>query len=186
MIRHAWILLVAATAVGCGQAPLEVGQSRPLGPISFDDAFEAAKAVMNEYYKVDTADPISGTITSTSKYMDLPSDRLVSRAVGAPGSPARQWARLIVTRSGDLIEARAVVAVQRQQGEIFRLHSAERENYSGSPDQRNPGELYGAPTLQQQEVWETTGYDSDIENRMLQSLYDKLQQRRAPTTRYTK
>ncbi|MCE5326161.1 MAG: hypothetical protein LLG01_07065 [Planctomycetaceae bacterium] len=185
MIRHAWILMAAAVAVGCGQAPLEVGQTRQLGPVSYEEAFDAAKAVMNEYYKVDTADPMSGTITSTSKYLDLPSDRLVSRAVGAPGSPARQVARLIITHSGDLVEARAIVAEQRQQGEIFRLHSAERENYSGSPDTRGPGQLYGAPSPQQQEVWETSGYDSDTENRMLQSLVDKLQ-RKAPTTRYTK
>ncbi|MCE5277776.1 MAG: hypothetical protein ABFD92_15690 [Planctomycetaceae bacterium] len=186
MIRFAWVLLAAAAATGCGQAPLEVGQTRPLGPVSYDDAFEAAKAVMNEYYTVETADPVSGTITSAGKNIELPSERLISGAVGAPGSPARQQARLIITRSGDLVEARAVVAIQRQQGEIFRLYSAQRENYSGSPGNRNPGELYGAPSLQQQEVWETTGYDSETADRMLQSLYDKLH-RKAPTTqRYTK
>ncbi|HUT01612.1 MAG TPA: hypothetical protein VM031_04100 [Phycisphaerae bacterium] len=164
MIRHAWIaipLVAAFLAGGCNQPT--PGSSMPLGQVDYTSAFASARETMAQYFSVESANPVTGEITSRPKAVEAGNERLLG------GSPARQVASMRLQQEGKQVVAYATVALQRQGSAALRQIRPGADDYDSVPNQ-TPAEVEGATTIEQNESWRTQGYAHDVERKMLADL----------------
>jgi len=160
-VSRLFLATVALALCGCGgQRP---GTQLALGPVSYDKAFVTARDVMAQYFTLDEVDPHAGLITSRPRFIEAGGFSVSDRP------PARQLAELTLRPDGQYVAARLTVAVQRQGSEAHRAFRARQEDYSGMSD-RTPGDLEGATTRRQNELWETYRYDRMLEHTILRDL----------------
>ncbi len=169
MMRLALLLsalgLSAGLLAGCGQTP--PGTLRAMGTVSPESAFAAANDVMGQYYSIESADPRTLTITSRPKDVQARGERLLG------GSPAREIATLTIRREAGEAAAYLSIMIQRQGSAGYRQFRTMHEDYSSVPDQ-TPAEAEAATTGQQNEAWQTTGFDHPKEATILSDLYNAL------------
>jgi len=160
-------LLVAAAAAGCTQGP--PGRSRVLGNVAEAAAFATSKEILSQYFTVDSADPQTAVIKSGPK---LVPPGPVGLAV-LDDSPARKLATLRLRRHGGQVVAHLSIAIQRQGSAVRSRFLQTGENYDSIPDE-TPAQIEAATTTEQNELWQTTGYDHVLAGKILRQIYDAL------------
>ncbi len=185
-MNHKWMIILAATAalaVGCNDdidpsgsgSPVmnflfadNVGTSRSLPDTGFDEAYQAARAVMSQRYTIAEADPDSGLIRGETVFLGATRDRILG------SSPGRRVPMVKIRRRGGRVEAVASVAIQRQGSAMFRQYEPYEENYDSIPN-KTPAAADAATTPDQNDVWETQSYDHTAENEILNDIERALQ-----------
>ncbi|NBB95901.1 MAG: hypothetical protein GVY16_09210 [Planctomycetes bacterium] len=169
------LLSLALLAAGCqpatqGLAPGR-GTTRALGDVSYGQAFATAKVVLAQYFPIEEADVNTGVITTRPRAVDAGNDRLLG------GSPARQRARMEITRQNGVPFAQVAVTQERQGSAPIREmgYASERRNYSGNPGDVTPAEQGAATTPDQNEAWQIEKQSVPaVEGTILQDLFSKL------------
>ncbi len=175
--------IVSTILVGCRNADplglatnLSVGQgtTRGLGDVSYQQAFATARGVLSQYYSIDPAKTSanSGIIACRPKRVDASKDRLLGN------SPARQIAKMEISRDNGQVVAQLLVMQQRQ-GAAARErmgYAAERRssNYRGDPGNETPADLDAATTTEQNETWTNEKPLHDVEAQILDDLVKTL------------
>ena len=165
MLAKIAVLMAAAVIVllsGCAQ--VEPGTEQILGQVTYAEAFDAARTVMNQYFTVALADPGEGLIRSAPK-------ELRGRVLG--GGVGRQVATVRIRQEPQGIVARATVNVQRQGSSALRMVSPQA-GASGEPPRQTPAELEAATTPEQNESWITERRDRGLEQRILSDILNAL------------
>ena len=112
MNRLACMLLAGALAAGGCQ--VEQFRSQPLGGARYNEAFNAGKAALAEYFTIASADRATGRIVTRPRPAEATADRLLGR------SSAREIATMHIRRKGDESLADLRVDVQRQDVDAAR------------------------------------------------------------------
>jgi len=166
-------LAVLVTAAG-GCAPEATGTVMTLGPVSYDDAFCAARTVMAQYFRLDDVDQEAGRITTRPEFIES------TRFSVSDSAPDKQLAELALHADGPYVVARLTIAIRRRGSEAMSTFGAEHENYAARPG-RTPAEIEAATTPQQNDVWQTYKYDHMLERAILRDLDRMLRPKDAPT-----
>jgi len=156
-------LLIAALAGGCAQ-PMP-GTSRPLGDVTYDDAFTTGRQVMAQYFPLAQIDEWRGMIISQ------PTPLAQQRLVG--GAQQRQVARLRLRRQASTVVAEASVEIQRQASQAHGAMRRPQLAYDAA-SLYTPAEAEAATTPQQNEMWVAVHYNHALEARLLEQLYARL------------
>lgn len=160
------MLVVAAVGASilAGCAAGEVGTERSLGAVSYGDAFNAARAVVGQYFTVASADVDNGVIESAPQ---LVAGRPLS------GGRSRQIATVRLRRGDGTVTAYAAVMIQRQSSAAARQLAWPTGVYDGPPHQ-TPADLEGATTAEQNEAWIIERRDRALERQLLTDIDDAL------------
>ncbi len=164
MTRSMLIVAVAGASILAGCAAAEVGTERSLGAVSYTDAFNAARAVMGQYFTVASADVDNGVIESAPQLV-------AGRPLG--GGQGRQIVTVRLRRGDGTVTAYAAVMIQRQSSAAARQLAWPTGVYDGPPHQ-TPAELEAATTAEQNEAWITERRDHALEHQLLTDIHDAL------------
>lgn len=162
--RDVLLVVVAGLPILAGCAGTEIGSERSLGAVTYAQAFDAARAVMGQYYSVASADPETGVIRSVPKPL----------AAGVlSGGPGRQVATVRVRPTDGTVVASATVTIQRQTSAAARQMGWPAGVYDGPPNQ-TPAELEAATTADQNESWISQRRDRGLEEQLLADIHKAL------------
>jgi hypothetical protein len=156
------LVIMVAGVVGC-QGPQF--SSEPLGEVDYAEAFRAGKRVMSQYFSIASADAESGKITCRPKTVDAAKDRLLGT------TPARKGAEMRIRQKGDMVFADVQVYIQRQDVTVFRQMQPITVN-DDVPNWTPADE--GAAAAAQNQTWQTTGRDHQLEQEILADLFRAL------------
>jgi hypothetical protein len=163
------LLLTALIAPGCqdGQSFRSLSLAAPdgTGPDQAT-AFAASREVLSQYFSIDSADPATGQIVSRPRPLRNAPDTRIS------ATPARELAVLRLRSEPQGIIADIRVAIQRSDAVGARLPGGTLEPRD-VPNQ-TPAEEDAPLTSEQLQAWRTTGYDHQLEQRILRDLYNRL------------
>jgi hypothetical protein len=158
--------LFVASALGGCEVPAR-STTMSLGAVKYDEAFQAARNVMSQYFSVTSADSGTGVIESRPKPIDAPPEGIFRTLA------ARQVARMSLRRSGQEVLADMTVEVQRQGSPVHSQLQTAGTGYDSVPN-KTPAETDAATTAEQNEAWQTEKYDRTLEQTMLRQLYGAL------------
>ncbi len=161
--RWAFVLLAVPMLAGCQN---ERFRSMRLGEVDVEKAYQAGVTVFGDYYKVAEADGRTRRITGRPKTVKAPPDRLFST------SASREVAVLRIRRDGAVTWADVRVDIQRRQSAGYRSLSGltDRDDVPN----RTPAQDDAPLRPEQDEVWQVTGHNYQIERKMLQDLYARV------------
>jgi len=160
-----WALLLVAVSMlaGCQN---ERFRSMRLGDVDFDEAYRAGLEVFAGYYGVADTDARTGRVTGRPKLVSAPPDKLFS------STPSREVAVLRIRRDGALTWADVRVDIQRRESASYRSLAG----LTGPNDVPNRTPAQGDAPLraEQDQVWQVTGHNYDVERKMLKDLYARV------------
>ncbi|MCK4627033.1 MAG: hypothetical protein KAV00_17100 [Phycisphaerae bacterium] len=157
------VVLFVLFTVGC-QGPQF--SSEPLGEVDYAEAFRAGKRVMAQYFSIASADAESGKIISRPKAVDAARDRLLGT------TPARKRAQMQIRQKGDMVFADVQVYIQRQ--DVAAIRQMQPVTVDNDVPNRTPADEAAAVTTEQNQAWETTGRDHQLEQKILADLFRAL------------
>ena len=164
MKRLGLLLLAGALCVvGCQS---EQFRSQPLGRVSYAEAFRAGKDALARHFTIASADSATGRIVARPKPIQAPADRLLG------SSPARQFATMEIRRKQDDLYADIRVNIQRQDLGAARI--MQPVTVDNELPNRTPAQESAAVTSAQNQYWETTGRDYQLERTILAELLRRL------------
>lgn len=169
-------IFAAAIAAGCQNSdPLNEGLAPNQGttryyPGSREQVYAATRAVISQYYHIQSENPATGIIRCYPKDVAATRDRLLG------GSPARQIATAVVQAEAGEIPVQIYVMQQRQGTDVIETmgYSQERYNYSGAPGDTTPIDEGAATTPKQNETWQYEKEVRDVETRILNDIAQDL------------
>lgn len=155
--------IIVSCLVGCqGQR----FRSQPLGKVDYAEAFQAGRTVLAQYFSVASFDAESGKIAGRPAPVDAARDRLLG------ASPARKVAEMRIRKKGELIFADVRVDIQRQDVGAFR--QMQPVTVDNQVPNRTPADEAAAVTTEQNQAWQTTGRDHQLEQAILADLINAL------------
>jgi hypothetical protein len=157
------------SCVGCNGEP--PGSSRSLGAVPMAGAFEASRAVISQFFSVESQDTEEGLILCRPEEMTDTNDRLLG------GTPARNVARLQLRTRGK--EVVAYVQVRHERQMLTSREMGNGHTYSGVPNE---------PPVDDTEVrkstsWNLVRYEHERENAILDDIIHAIN--RTPTSQPT-
>jgi len=175
VIHHVRTLALAvagsAALAGCDlPAP---GTVRVMGQVEYADAFATARETMAQHFSVLSADPDTGQIVCRPKLIEGRPERLLG------GSPARQIASLRLRREDNLVVAQVSVKIEREGSGVHSTRIGYQENYNEVPN-KTPADETAATTAEQNQTWQTEGYDHATERLILEDIYNSLHPQAKP------
>ena len=163
MKRLAALAMALASLGGC---QTQRYRSQPLGQVDYAEAFQASRLVLERYFPPGTADRDSGKIVSGARKVPAPRDRLLG------GSTAREIATIRLRRRGEEVFADIRVTVQRQ--DVGAMRQMQPVTVDTEQPNRTPADEAGAVSAAQDQAWQTTGRDAEMERRSLAELLERL------------
>ncbi len=159
------LLLVAIVAgiVGC-QGPQF--SSEPLGEVDYAEAFRAGRTVLGQYFSIASADAESGKIVSRPKAVDAARDRLLGT------TPARKVAQMRIRQKGEMVFADVQVYIERQ--DVDAIRQMQPLTVDNDVPNRTPADEAAAVTAEQDQRWQRTGRDHQLEQKILADLFRAL------------
>ena len=153
------VILSVIFTVGCQDRQF---LSEPLGEVDYAEAFRAGRGVLGQYFSIASADAESGKIISRPKAVDAAHDRLLG------SSPARKKATMRIRQKGNMVFADVRVYIQRQDVEAFR--QMQPITVDTDVPNRTPAEEAAAVSAEQNQAWQNTGRDHQLEQAILADL----------------
>ena len=149
-----------------------MGTREALPGVSEAEAFDAARTVLAQRYKIESSDPMTGTIRTVPEPLGEGHDRLLGQ------SAMRQVVGIRIRSFGSETSATVVVAIQRQGSPVHRQFG-DQENYDQVPN-KTPALSDAAATAEQKDTWETQRHDAALEQELLDDLRRTLAMQNAP------
>ena len=157
------LLAAVVSVAGC---QVEQFRSQPLGKANYAEAFAVGKAVLAEHFSIASSDAATGRIVSRPSSVAAPADRLLG------SSPARQIATMQIRRKGDEVYAELRVVIQRQGVGAARI--IQPVTVDTELPTRTPAQESAAITTEQDQLWEITGRNDQLERSILGQLLRRL------------
>ena len=157
------LVIMVAGVVGC-QGPQF--SSEPLGEVDYAEAFRAGKRVMAQYFSIASADAELGKIVGRPKAVDAAKDRLLGT------TPARKGAQMRIRQKGDMVFADVQVYIQRQ--DVAAIRQMQPLTVDNDVPNRTPADEAAAVTAKQNQRWQRTGRDHQLEQQILADLFRAL------------
>lgn len=141
-------------------------RSQDLGPVAFDEAYDASLDVLSQYYRVQTADRADGRITTYPRQVDGGS------ALRLSSVPTREQAILQLREADGTLWADVQVRTQRQEAASYRTLA--RMGETRDVPNQTPAQDDAPYTAEQQSAWTNAGFNYPREREILADLYRRL------------
>jgi hypothetical protein len=164
MKQLAAVLVLACGLTGCAT---EQFRSQPLGNVSYENAFNAARAVMSEYFSVASANRDTGRVTSRPRVIGETPTRLLAKEM------TRETA-VIRIRPGDNGAMVADVRVDQQKQDPLVMQMMQPPVAGNDVGNATPAQGMAAASIDQQQAWQDAGRDSQMENTLITELLQRV------------
>ncbi len=161
------VAIGAGVIGGCSGSVAGGGSSRVMPTGDYDAALTAGRRVLSQYFSIAEVDKSAGTIRSMPKTIS---------ADGAPlagSAPTRQIATVRMRRIDGRIVAHVWVELQRPGSPVHRIMRQRVNNYDSIANE-TPAQLEAATSPRQNEIWQTSRYLRNIQQRILEDLWESL------------
>ncbi len=167
------VLTLALALTGCSVGPssIETTSNRRFENTTQQAVFEAARATMSEYFRVDVADNRTGVIRSVPTIVPATAeDRLLGQRLSSP-SQVRKIAEIRIEPLDSSVIVRCGVLVQRSEPTRSLAYAPQR-SIDDLPNQTPLQESEGRND-QSNLAWSAAGYDHKLEREMLAAIAER-------------
>ena len=174
MKRTLLLLTAVAAAAGCQEAS-RAWQRQPMPSHDRQRVFQAARAVLEQHFRIADANLIRGTIATEPTIFDRGGSGTLADLRGA-GGRYRRTAFFEMERSGLTVVGKVAVRLEREATEAAVAASAQHRT---APEEERPADQPGDPVLAErpkEPVWMDVGEDESLARELLGAVARRVRE----------